>query len=443
VLCSILMLPVFYLLARRLLGSWFPAVLALGAFALLPRSFEWFITGGGITRAPGYVLALVATYAMVLGLDTGHRRYVAGAALAAGLAILTHPNAAAVTVVSLVMLAAFRRPWRRSWATLAVVLAGAAVVSAPWWLVDLLRFGVAPLVSAAGSGSQIGPLTGVYRLITFDFAEEPFLPWITGLAAVGLAWSLARRRFLVPAWLAAILLLDPNAAPTDATIPLAMLAAVGLVQVVLPALAGAVDGGRARTGPDLLRTRPVRLTLLTVLGLAFLGALFRPIQDGSPDHVLPADVRSAMTWVAARTPAQATFVVITGRVWYSDDVSEWFPELTDRTSVATVQGYEWLGGQRWWRQQGANDDLQACAVAANACLTAWMHKYGVTPTYVFLPKGRIGGPLSAADCCAALRQTLTASPDYIVAYDGPGATILKLRAPPAASGERGGAPVQN
>ncbi|MDA8201717.1 MAG: hypothetical protein M0Z49_02965 [Chloroflexi bacterium] len=52
-ICTVLMLPVFYLLARRLLGSWLPAVVALGAFALLPRTFDWLIPGGGVTRAPG------------------------------------------------------------------------------------------------------------------------------------------------------------------------------------------------------------------------------------------------------------------------------------------------------------------------------------------------------------------------------------------------------
>ena len=427
--CSILMLPVFYLLARRLLGSWFPAVVALGAFAMLPRSFEWFIPGGGVTRAPGYLLALLAMYALLLALDTGRRRFVAGAALATGLAIMTHPNAALVTVVSLVVLATLRRPSRRSLVTLAFVLAGAVVASTPWWLVDLLRFGAGPLVSAAGTGSQAGPLAGVYRLLTFDFAEEPFMPWITGLAVLGLAWSLARRRFFLPAWLVAIIILDATAAPTDSTFPLALLAAVGMVEVVAPRLAGVAGAAADLVGPEFLQSRPVRLALVALLGLTFLGGLFRPIQAGSPDQVLGSDVRASMAWVAASTPAQATYAVVTGRFWFSDQVSEWFPALTDHASVATVQGYEWLGSSRWWRQQDMNADLQSCATAANGCLTAWMQKYGVTPTYVYLPKGRIDGVLSADDCCPGLRQTLATSSDYTVAYDGPGASIFERQTP--------------
>jgi hypothetical protein len=430
VICSILMLPVFYLLARRLLGSWFPAVVALGAFALLPRSFETLIEGGGVTRAPGYLFALLAMYAMVVALDTDRRRFAAGAALAAGLAVLSHPNAALVTVVSLVVLALLRRPSRRAVLDLVLVLAGAAVVAAPWWLVDLLRFGAAPLLSAAGAGSQLGPIAGAFRLLTFDFAEEPFLPWITALGAVGLAWCLARRRFLLPVWLVAILLVDATAAPTDATIPLALLAALGLVEVVLPALASVASSVADTSGGlALLASRPARLALVVVTGLAFLGAIYRPLDVPSTDHTLPVDVRSSMAWVAAHTPADATFAVVTGRDWYADEVSEWFPALAGRRSVATVQGYEWLGSSGWWRQQDLNADLQACSTAADACFAAWMQQYGVTPMYVYLPEGRVGGPLSAQDCCGGLRQTLAESADYTVAYDGPGASIFERRTP--------------
>jgi hypothetical protein len=58
-----------------------------------------------------------------------------------------------------------------------------------------------------------------------------------------------------------------------------------------------------------------------------------------------------------------------------------------------------------------------------------MQKYGVTPTYVYLPKGMISGQLSVDDCCTGLRQTLAGSPDYTVAYDGPGASIFERRTP--------------
>jgi hypothetical protein len=41
----------------------------------------------------------------------------------------------------------------------------------------------------------------------------------------------------------------------------------------------------------------------------------------------------------------------------------------------------------------------------------------------------ISGQLSVDDCCTGLRQTLAGSPDYTVAYDGPGASIFERRTP--------------
>ncbi|MDA8201718.1 MAG: hypothetical protein M0Z49_02970 [Chloroflexi bacterium] len=91
--------------------------------------------------------------------------------------------------------------------------------------------------------------------------------------------------------------------------------------------------------------------------------------------------------------------------------------------MTTIQGYEWLGSGRRWRQYDMNAGLQACSSAADACVAEWMARYGVAPTYVYLPKGRLTGPLSPSDCCSTLRQTIAAPPAYAIAYDGPGASI--------------------
>ncbi|MBW3630096.1 MAG: hypothetical protein KY464_12455 [Gemmatimonadetes bacterium] len=63
-----------------------------------------------------------------------------------------------------------------------------------------------------------------------------------------------------------------------------------------------------------------------------------------------------MRWIAQTTSASSRFLVITGNGWepftawawgiktgWQDDrVSEWFPVLAERVSVATPQAYEWL-----------------------------------------------------------------------------------------------------
>jgi hypothetical protein len=68
--------------------------------------------------------------------------------------------------------------------------------------------------------------------------------------------------------------------------------------------------------------------------------------------------------------------------------------------------------------------LQNCAVATATCLESWANGWGLDEVYVFLPKGRLFGPDSRADCCTALRETINSSPNYRLIYDGPGATVF-------------------
>ena len=57
---SALTIPAFYLLAKEILDSKAQAALALLAFTFVPRTFDWLIMGGGVTRAFGLLFALLA-----------------------------------------------------------------------------------------------------------------------------------------------------------------------------------------------------------------------------------------------------------------------------------------------------------------------------------------------------------------------------------------------
>ena len=59
--------------------------------------------------------------------------------------------------------------------------------------------------------------------------------------------------------------------------------------------------------------------------------------------------------------AASRFLVITGDRWGDDRSAEWFPALTGRVSVNTVQGYEWAGGSQFARRVAASQELRACA----------------------------------------------------------------------------------
>lgn len=136
-----------------------------------------------------------------------------------------------------------------------------------------------------------------------------------------------------------------------------------------------------------------------------------------------------MVWAADNTPRKSRFLVVPTApsaaqepIGEQDWVSEWFPALTGRRSVATVQGREWLPD--FAETVSSDDKLSVCAQRDAACLDSWASKSGRSFDYVYLPKA---ASADGAQCCWALRQSLASDPSYAPVYDGPGAAIYGYR----------------
>ncbi len=404
---SLLTIPAFYALARALLPERRTASLAVFAFALLPGSFAWQIMGGGVTRAPGMLCATLAVWQAHALYTRGGWRYVLTTGLLAGLTALSHLAMASLAAVSIFVLYLARGRSRAALGRSLLVAAAAAAVSAPWWGAVLARHGLAPFLAA---GRSPEPATvALVSLTTLALTDEPFFPLLGALALLGVLVCLARRRPFLPAWAAAIFLLDPRTARTTASLPLALLAAVGAVDGLWPLLAG--EAGR-------------RCLARGALGLALAFALVSALAGPSPLlQRLAPDERAAMAWVAEHTPPSATFLVVTGdRTWGGDRSSEWFPVLAQRPSLATVQGREWFDG---FDDRGyAYALLQRCAGQGGECLEAWARERDADYSYVYVarraPVGRFG--LTAADD-PALTSALRCDPGYRLVYNGPGAAV--------------------
>ena len=77
-----------------------------------------------------------------------------------------------------------------------------------------------------------------------------------------------------------------------------------------------------------------------------------------------------MNWVRENTPPEARFLVLTGTTSVScDSVLEWFPALTGRQSLYTVQGTEWIEGANFNSYVKSTYPVQECLSSGdNSCL---------------------------------------------------------------------------
>ncbi|MDQ6905235.1 MAG: hypothetical protein M3176_00255 [Chloroflexota bacterium] len=440
----------FFLLARSVLKSK-PAVLAaLLAFALIPRSFIWLIMGGGMTRAFGFLFALLALYTVHEMYEREEVGLVFPTALFSGLTILSHIETGKFLAYTMVIFFVCYGAHRTGVIHAALVAAGTAIIVAPWLITVVAYHGLAPFQAANQTGSSIftGPadrqnirnMIHVFGLGT----NEPYFWLLGGFGLLGalvlVVRSLAsvqRREYILPAlpiWWLVIVLLDNRAANTFTTIPVALCAGVGIAEMVIPALnraMGELPDGRQialsldgasewrRMGASVVRHWPATLVCGFLIWYAAWGAM---TTSANVSGDLPAltsltrDERDAMQWVAHETPAGSRFLVVSGKgIWPSDDESEWFPTLSNRISLATPQGYEWTPDRMFQIQIWKHDQLQSCTWQDSTCIDRWSIITGDSFDYVYVRNTEGVYPIASS---------LTADYRYDLVYNGPGAMIF-------------------
>jgi hypothetical protein len=407
--------PAFALLARRVVGEGAVLIAAVLAFGLVPRSFTWLLMGGGLTRSLGLLFALLGLHQAMLFFASGRARHAAGVAAAAALVALSHLGTVPFFALSYGLLLLAHGRNRRAVLGSLGAAAAAVLLASPWWLSVVLQHGLEPFRAAQATGgtafaepeARARVLNALARF-GLGTTGEPFFPVILVLAIAGGVALLPGGRVLLPAWWVLTLLLDQRAGSTYATLPVSMLAGVGAVRVLLPAL-----GARL-----MLRAAAVAALVLYCAAAALVTDPERG-GEGRSLTPLPAPQRDALRWIARATPASAAFLVVPDRGWETDRFAEWFPVLAKRHSVATVQGSEWLAGGEFDRRVEEYDSLKACTRASVRCLERWARRSGRRFTHVVVPRTTLW------PCCEPLLTALAADPHWVLRYAGAGARVFE------------------
>ena len=408
---SIALVGAFYLLARQLLRDRWTALLATTVFALLPRSFIWLIMGGGLTRALALTCTVLAIQQARQASVSGRWQPAARATVLLAATFLTTLETATWAAASVPLFVLF--PWeRRRVFMLGAMGLGTAALVLPWMLLVVSSHGLDPFLAAreyGGSAIGDGPiLAAVGTLLNPTLTGEPYFPLIAALGILGAVYSVVRGNWLLPTWWAMTVVMGTRAFPTLAAIPTAMMAAIAVRHVMAPALIHA--GGVVAT------TRRRQAALAVVGGAALVFLVVASLEDQTGDQrylraLTPAEVE-AMAWIAAETPEEARFLVVSRNGWYADRDGEWFPALAQRDNVATVQGYEWVAGE-FDRRANLQVMAQSCLPAPGSCYgdLSLLESFD----YVYIPE----------TCCQNLRALLEQEWRYARIFDN-GAVVLQV-----------------
>jgi hypothetical protein len=414
----------FYWMASLMLDSRTKAALAAVAYALMPRSFSWYIMGGGLSRTFGVLFLLLASASAWVLFTQRVPKYLFLTMLFGAGAVLSHPETGLHTAASCALIWLFKAHNARGVRDAVVVAFGVLVLASPWWGIALNQHGLAPLQSALNTGGH----NALFWLpwITLDFAEERFVTLFTFLGLIGFTVQCIRRDWFLPAWMLAPFIVEPRSATAIAALPLAILAGLGLSDLFLPNIAALASkpAGRVRDWTSYMsNSRAVRIVLGCILFYALLGAFFYDIS--LTNYVVSVEDRAAMQWVRMNTPPGSRFIVLTGKTDpFSDPVAEWFPALANRTSQNTIQGKEWLLGKEFMPFLDEVKTLQLCLNTSPACVENWseIEHLDFDYLYVVASKGKDAPPISGF-----LSYQLQQDEDYSLVFENGGVAIFERK----------------
>jgi hypothetical protein len=435
-LLSTITIPVFFILAIEMLNSREQAILATIAYALLLPAFEWLVMGGGLTRSLATLFALGTLHQTAVACKSKSNWATVLSGFLLGFTVLSHLEIAMVTFVTIILFFVFLTRKREEWGRLALISGIAGLIALPYIVAVTSKHGITPFISAFQAG-EFELVRIITKFLSLSYTGEVYYTPFTVIAFLGLWGCFAEKKYLLPSWLAIMTIINPRSVERTAMVPVALLIGYGLDRVILPALGRLAKStqtsvsSRLKVGTDL--DSDTGLKYKGGIGIALLVVLF--FQTGSLLMLLnqgnvrlapvPASERAAMAWVAQNTATSGLFLVLSNSEdWASDKAAEWFPVLSQRISVNTAQGLEWLPGGKFSQVQQEIVELKECLFGDVECLEKWSETNARQFTHIYLSKSeseiQCGRP-----CILPIEESLRNSSHFRLIFENESAAVLE------------------
>lgn len=431
---NLLAIPVVYLLTKSLLKKDSSALLATALWTVCLPSFKWLIMGGGVTRSIAYTASFASLYFFVTYLENSKKKNLIYAILLGGITGLSHLEIFWVLCISLFALWFYNKqtPLKRAIRDLAIYYLGCILVISPYLITVFSKHGVSPFLAGFGTGG-FDMIKQVFNLILFNFTEEYVFTVIAALALIGLFYRVTQRQYCFVTWFFVILFLDPRSVNRSILIVVSILAAVAIEEIIIPALRN--GAGTEHTFGHQLDCKQIKskitdgkkqhILLVSAFFVfqLFLLAYFQYYDEISPTQKISQNELAAFKWITQNTKPDNTFLVLTSSLnWETDQISEWFPALTNRKSVSTVQGSEWIPRNGHKLSGDFYDNINSCLKDSFSCVENVLLEEEVEVDYYFFSINTCVA--ESAICPNLILENALSSNIYQVVYRNPEVVIL-------------------
>jgi hypothetical protein len=412
VFVNILAIPLFYYFVKRVFDSEPKAALATLIFALTPNSYWWNIVGGGLTRSMGSLFFIITAISASQMYREKKTFWVVVSIFSGAFVVLSHLSwalqSATIFLLSWLLWGRNRQGIRNS----IIVAAGVLLLTAPWWMAILQQHGMEAFFQAG----QVTHSRWLFWTILFalSFTGE-YTTVIAVFALIGFFLHLAKRNYYFPLWALLTLIVDPRGGIAASIFPFAVLAVSAITDGIAPQLFTAKTGDAY---PDAwiqsLGTKAGRLFFGFFIILFLYNAY--NVSNTLSYQVVGKPEFEAIQWVKLNTGMSDRFLILDEQNNpLLSPFTEWFPALTERRSIATIQGTEWLEGNRHYNKQyPIITSLHECLYTDVECLYSMAKD---TEPYDFI--------ILSSKIPVPLLNSLEECPDFVLTFSSPTIKIFK------------------
>lgn len=343
---SSLTIPVFYFIVKNLFSTK-TALFSLLAYISIPRSYEWQIMGGGLTRSIGTFFCFYAIYYGIIYFKEKKQSDYTKHVVFLFLTAITHLEWLFFATYTLIILLTLFNRKRMNFKKMIRSVFLVLTISSPWWLFVIYQHGIDVFLSFSRAGFMhaLSPYTFLSPL--FNLTDEQFIPFFYILSIIGLVKMIALKKHTLPILFFLPLLLAPRSSPNLIVFPISIISGWFLNKTFGKDIAKLFNFSFVYS----INLQSKIHILLFIAGASLLTSILftaNILMIGKNNvyyHSLNNNLYYSMEWIKNNTKREEAFLVLsqtTQGKWGMDSVNEWFPAITERKSLTAPQGTEWL-----------------------------------------------------------------------------------------------------
>ncbi|HQN04027.1 MAG TPA: hypothetical protein PK174_01295 [Anaerolineaceae bacterium] len=426
-LCTI---PLVFLFSKQFFKDNSYALITTAIWSISMPAFEWLIMGGGLTRSLAYTASITSLLLLLIHLQTEKKSALLGMILFGGITALSHLEVFLVNCVSILVIWAYmkQKPLKRSIWLLVLYYLGCGLFLLPYILITINNHNFQLFINGF-RGGEFSLLPQLFKIILFNYTQEFSINIVGVLALLGIFFQIKKRDYLLVVWFFLILFIDPRSINRSVILILCLLATIAIQQVVKPAFGGGPSNKKSVAADQFENTpRKKRIPLFSVI-LAFLFlqvfslVYFQFFVDNLTLYQVKIPARNAYDWINNNTTSDSKFLVLTSSPgWHLDHTAEWFPALAHRTSIATVQGTEWLPVGRYYKARLFNETIKDCMVSDYSCISSLLDKEKISVDYIWVSKEKCEN--KSKICTLPFLSRIREDSNYQLVFENDGVVIF-------------------